>query len=90
MVSPGLMAAMAREPLRFPELPPPGDVVGAYLVYWAVDGEEGHFRVAEAVTRVLLLQEHLPLSAVEHQELRLRMGRYCCPAYLSVYTNESV
>ncbi len=81
---------MAKEPLRVPELPPPGDVVGVYLVHWAVDGEEGRFRMAEAVTCVPLLREHLPLSAVEHQELHLRMGRYCCPAYLSVYTDESV
>ncbi len=84
------MVAVAREPLRISELPPPGDVVGPNLVHWAVDGEKSRFRVAEAVTRVPLLREHLPLSAVEHQELRLRMGRYCCPAYLSVYTNESV
>ncbi len=65
MMSPELMAAMAREPLRAPELPPPNDVVGAYLIHWAVDGEEDHFCVAEAVMRVSLLREHLCLSAVE-------------------------
>ncbi len=90
VVSPELMAAMAREPLRVPELSSPGDVVGAYRVHLAVDGEEGHFRVAEVVMRILLLREHLPLSAVEYQEFRLCMGRYCCPAYLFVYTNKSV
>jgi hypothetical protein len=90
VVSPELMAAMARESLHVPKLPPPGDMVGAYLVHWAIDGVEGRFHVAEAVTRVPLLREHLPLSAVEHHELHLRMGRYCCPAYLSVYANESV
>ncbi len=90
VVSHELMAAMAREPLCVPELSFPGDVVSAYLVHWAVNGEKGYFRVAEEVTHVPLLREHLPLSAMEHQELRLCMGRYCCPAYLSVYTNESV
>jgi hypothetical protein len=49
------MAAMAREPLRVPDLPPSDDKIGAFLVIWAVDSEEGHFCVAEAVTRVPLL-----------------------------------
>ncbi len=80
VLSPELMAAMEREQLRISELPPSDAKVGAFLVLWAVDGEEGRFRVAEAVARVPLLREHLGLSAVEQQELRLRMGRFCCPA----------
>ncbi len=90
VVSPELMACMVREPLRVQVLPPPIDVVGAYLVHWVLDGVESRFHVTEAVTPVSMLREHLPLCAVEHQELRLRMGRYCCPVYSSVYTDEYV
>ncbi len=32
VVSPGLMAAMAREPLRIPDLPPSNDEISAFLV----------------------------------------------------------
>jgi hypothetical protein len=59
------MAAMAREPLHVPDLPPSNNEISAVLVIWAVDGKEGHFRMAEAVTHVPLLQKHLGLSAVE-------------------------
>ncbi len=54
-VSPRLMAAMAREPLYVLDLPPSDDEIGAILIVWAMDGKEGHFHVAEAVTHVLLL-----------------------------------
>ncbi len=90
VVLPELMAVIARKLLHVPELPPPSDMVSAYLIHWAMDGDGDRFCVAEAVTRIPLLQEHLPLSAKEYQELRLCMSRYCCPAYPSVYTNESL
>ncbi len=82
------MAAMAREPLRVPHLPPSDNEVGTFLVLWAMDSEEGCFRVAEAVVHVPLLQEYLRLSAAEHRELRLCMGKYCCPVHLAACTNE--
>ncbi len=81
---------MEREPLRVPELPPPDDVISAYLIHWAMDSKEGRFCVMEAVTHVPLLWEHLRLSAVEQQELRLCMGKSCCPVYPVVYANEYV
>ncbi len=64
--------------------------VGAVLVIWTVDGEEGRFRVAEAVTRKPLLRDYLRLSEAEHRELRLRMGKSLCPVYPVVYTYEYV
>jgi hypothetical protein len=84
------MAAMAREQVHVPELPPSDAEIGAFLILWAVDGEEGRFRVAEAVTREPLLRDYLGLSKTEHRELRLRMGKSCCPVYPVVYTNEYV
>jgi hypothetical protein len=81
------MAAMAREQVHVPELPPSDAEIGAFLVLWAVDGEEGRFRAAEAVTREPLLRNYLSLSETEHRELRLRMGKSCCPVYPVVYTN---
>jgi hypothetical protein len=88
VVSPELMAAMEREQVHVPELPPTDDEVGAFHVLWAVEGEEGRFRVVETVTRHPLLREHLRLSAVEHPELHLRMGRYCCPVHSLRNANE--
>ncbi len=90
MVLPELMAAMAREQLHIPELPPSNDEIGAFLVLWAVDGEEGRFCITEAVTCVPLLRNYLRLSKEEHRELRLRMGKSCCPVYSIMYTNEYV
>jgi hypothetical protein len=81
---------MAREQLHVPELPPSDAEIGAFLVLWAVDGGEGRFRVAEAVTRVPLLRDYLRLSEEEHRELYLCMGKPCCPVYPVVYTNEYV
>jgi ribosomal protein S4E len=84
------MAATEREQLRVPELPLSDTEISTFLVLWAVNGKKGHFRIAEAVTLVPLLREHLRLSAVEQQELHLRMGKSCCPVYPAMYTNEYV
>ncbi len=73
------MAAMAREPVHVPELPPSAAEVGAFLVLWKVDGGEGRFCLAEVVTRKPLLRNYLRLSKAEHRELRLRMGKSRCP-----------
>ncbi len=72
------------------ELPPSTAEVGAFLVFWNVDGEEDCFRVAEAVTHEPLLRDYLRLSEAEHRELRLRMGKSCCPVYPVMYANEYV
>ncbi len=79
MMSPELMAAMAREQVHVPELPPSAAEIGAFLVLWNVDGEEGRFHVAEAVTREPLLRDYLCLSEAENRELHLRMGKSRCP-----------
>ncbi len=84
------MAVIAREQVHVPELPPSDAKIGAFLVLWAVDGEEGRFCVAEAVTCEPLLRDYLGLSETEHRKLRLRMGESCCPVYPVVYTNEYV
>jgi hypothetical protein len=84
------MAVMTREQLQVPELPPSDTKIGAFLVLWAEDGEEGRFQMAEAVMRIPLLRDYLRLSEAEHRELRLRMGKSCCPVYPVVYTNEYV
>ncbi len=72
---------MAMEQLHIPELPPSNTEISAFLIFLTVDGKEGRFRVAEAVTHVPLLRDYLSLSEVEHRELRLRMGKSCCPVY---------
>ncbi len=90
VVSPKLMAAMAREPLCVPDLPPSNIEIGAFLIVRAVDSEESHFHVADTVMHVPQLWEHLRLSTVEHRELCLRMNKSCCPIYPAVYTNEYV
>ncbi len=89
-MSPELMAAMAREQVHVPELPPSDAEISAFLVLWAVDGKEGCFRVAKAVTREPLLRDYLRLSEAEYRELRLCMGKSRCPVYPVVYTNEYV
>ncbi len=81
------MAAMAREPLRVLDLPPSNDEIGALLIIWAIDSKEGRFCVAEVFTCIPVLQEHLYLSAVEQQELRLCMCKSCCPVYPAMYSN---
>jgi hypothetical protein len=82
------MAAIAREQLHILELPPSDAEIGAFIVLWAVDGEEGRFRLAEVVTHVPRLQEYLRLSKAEDRELHFCMGKSCCPVYPVVYTNE--
>ncbi len=62
VVSPELMATMAREPLLILNLPS-FDKVGAVLVHWATKDEAGRFCVVEAVVQTLLLREQLPMSA---------------------------
>ncbi len=65
VVLPEIMAAIERKPLLVPDLPSSLNQVGAVLLHWAIVADEGRFRIAKAVVRTPLLQEHLPMGAEE-------------------------
>ncbi len=83
IVSPQLLATIERKSLLIPNLPLSLDEVGTLLLYWAIEGEESHFRQVEAVVCTIRLLEHLPLSGEDQVKLRLRIVKCCDPVHFS-------